>query len=104
MPTYFMGGLVGLFISALATITMGRFFLDLDTMDRKINEPSFKVGKDGFNRRLGKVYYNCRHSPVPYVKWSLKNERINLMKFVFPIAMLTLVALFIGTAWIMIKR
>ena len=75
MPTSFLGGLIALVISTIAIVFMARFFIDFDTLDRKINEPDFKPGR--MARRLPYAYYYCRHSPVPYIKWSLKNERTN---------------------------
>ena len=40
-----LGGLVGLFIATFAIVTLARNFIDIDTLDRKIIQPNFKVTK-----------------------------------------------------------
>ena len=102
MSTWMLAGLVGLGIAAFAAATMSRHFIDINTLDRKMDEPDFKVGNKP--RRYPHLVESCRNAPVPYVKWHTRNQEINFRKIAFPSIMLSLVVMFVTVPWIMIKR
>ena len=54
-------------------------------------------------RRESFLAIGCRYAPVAYVKWKERNERIQMIGIAWPAIMLSLVALFVASPWIMIR-